>query len=80
MQMTKTEIVKRSVAFVTTVGVGTIVHQMIKSNTYPKNAFQTGTIAIGAFVLSMMVADAAEQYTDKKIDGFIATWNGAPAN
>lgn len=51
----------------------TIVHQ--NTETFTKS--QKIQLYVGAYVIGAMVADAAEDYIDKRIDDVLDAWDGA---
>lgn len=72
--MTKIELAKNVTRFVVAAGVTKIVSGIVKHNTEPEKVTDQVAISAGAVVMGMMVADAAESYTDAKIDAIVTWW------
>lgn len=70
----KTEIAKRVVTFVIGACVSTTVKQVIESNTHPENLPEKAAVLTGSVVIGSMAADAAKDYTDRKIDELVNSW------
>lgn len=70
--MNKIEMVKGSVGLVVSIGVNAIVNNVVKSTSDSNaNALTKICITAGGFVLSMMVAKKAVDYTETEIDGVV---------
>lgn len=67
--MKKLEAIKSVAALVVSIGVGAIVSNIVKGTT-PSNAktLLRVCVAIGSFVLTGLVSEAATKYTEKTID------------
>jgi hypothetical protein len=72
--MKKTEMVKAAGSLIISIGVGSIVGNVIKTTTPGSiGALKKVCIGAGSVVLSNMVGDKAVDYVEEKIEGF-TTW------
>lgn len=72
--MTKTEIAKKVIHIIVTVGVGKIVGDVIKSNTNPESVTDKVTYTAGSYALGGLVAAETVKYADNKINEITAHW------
>ena len=73
--MTKTEIAKRVASLMVGFGTGKVVKEIIDNNTAdPENVTDKVRIVVGSYVLGAIVADAAKDWTDQKIEAVINWW------
>lgn len=70
--MTKTEVTKKVVKYIVGISTGWTVGNIITNNTSPQKRRQKAEVFVGSTVIGAMVADQAEDYTDRKIDEFLA--------
>ncbi len=64
---------KTTLGFVTSIGVGNIIGNVVKATTpMGLNTFNKISINIGTFVLSGIVADQATRYLNKEIDSLLS--------
>jgi len=73
--MTKIELTKRLTSLIVGVGTGKIISSIIKNNVAPEKLTDKVAIACASYVLGAMVADAASNWTDAKIDEAVNWWN-----
>lgn len=71
--MTKIELLKSGVGFVTGFGVSHIVHQAIANNVATEKTYEKVAVLSSRVVLAMMVSEKVREYTDNKIDA-AAAW------
>ena len=63
---------KKAVRAVVGLGAGTIVGQIISRNVEPENGVQEVTVFTASTVAGWCAADVLGDYTDRKIDEFVA--------
>lgn len=73
--MSKTIVAKKIAKFVVGGSVSYTIANVIKNNVSPEKPFQAVEAVIGGCVVGLMVAEAAEEYTDKQIDALVTWWN-----
>lgn len=75
--MTKTEVAKKIAKFVVGTSVGFTTRRIIKNNSHSdenEKRRHQAEAAIGGVVMGKMAADAAEDWTDRKVDAIIETF------
>lgn len=70
--MNTVQIAKAATKFIVGAGTSKIVHTIIKNNVDPQNTYDTVTVFAGSLVIGSMAANATQEYTDAKIDKFVA--------
>jgi hypothetical protein len=73
--MTPVNIVKNVVNFAVAAGTWRITSSIINNNTNPETAYQKVTNNAAAVVIGTMASDATSDWSDRKIDEFVAWWN-----
>lgn len=73
--MDKLAVFKKVTTCVVGIGVGKIVHSIIENNiTTSENLPSRAAMAVGSYVLGMMIADEARAFTERKIDALVDAW------
>jgi len=72
--MTKTEVAKAIVGFVVGSATYTVVKEIIKNNTSPDKVTDKAAIIIASYVLGCIAADRSVDWSEKKIDSLIASF------
>lgn len=71
---TKTGIAKTIAKFVVGISVGYTTGTVIKNNVDPEKRRHKAEAYVGGAVLGTMAAEAAENWTDRKIDSIVERW------
>ena len=77
--MKKLDMFKQGTGLIVSVGVGAIVAGFVDvgASRLPMGGFKKACAAVATIVLAGMVSEAAGQYSDKKIDSYVKTFNDA---
>ena len=73
--MDKIEMTKKVVKIIVRISAGFTVSNLIMNNTQTTKTTQKIKVIIGAYVITMIVRDASDEYIDKKIDELVASYN-----
>lgn len=68
MKIDARKIVKGTLSFVGSMGVGTLVSLGLKQNIFPDSKYQKVMVAIGSFVIGDMISAKASEYLEKQVD------------
>lgn len=69
--MTKTDVAKMTAKFIVGASASFVASNVIRNNTTPSTPVQEAEVVVGSLVVGAMVGEAAEDWTDKKIDAII---------
>ena len=72
----KLETTKKIVKFVVGMSTAFTVGNVIGNNVNPDNKFRKAECVVGGAVVGSMVADAAEEHIDRKIDEIVGYFRG----
>lgn len=72
--MSKIELLKGAVGFVSGLGVSQIISGIVANNTVQENAYQKATIFAGKIAIGMVVSEIVRKHTDAKIDAAVIWW------
>ena len=72
--MDKVQLAKTITRWTVGIGTGKIFISVINNNTPRESLTEKVSVTAGGFVLGAMVSEAAGDWTDQKIDEFVANW------
>ena len=67
-------IAKKIVRTAITMSVGHVAGSLITNNLSPRNTFERAEVMLGSYVVGAMVADAAGDWTDRKMEELVDWW------
>lgn len=73
--MTKTQLAKEAAKNVVGWSSSFAIASVIRNNATPQTKVQELEVVVASFVLGAMVAEKAQEYTDRQIDSAISWWN-----
>lgn len=74
--MSKLDVTKKVAKIIVGWSTAWTVGNVIANNTNPDNKFRKAEAVVGGVVVGSMVADAAEDHIDRKIDDLVAHYKG----
>lgn len=75
INLSKVELLKGAVGFVSGLGVSQIVNGLVATTTKTETVYQKATVFAGRVAIGMVVSEIVRKHTDLKIDAAVNWWN-----